>query len=298
MNCIRSSVVVVSREQARRVDHRVAIDARRDASQIVEERRRRPIAPDVERAEAAIGCSRGVEIPSIGVAVLLPHVAGDADDGAPRPRRRSSLRVLDVADALAERAAAGPQPPGQRLADHGDRRIRRRFLGREVAALPERNAERLEVPRADADRSARCGRASAVRLDDMRRRRHERRPVLNTTGAAGRRRELAGKPLVKTAIRGGVGIMARAQHDAGCREPARLEPEIDVHHLDDAADHQPAADEQHERAGKLERDQRAAHAPHRAPFGRHPCILPQRIRQASAPRRQRRQGQAPRPRAG
>ena len=51
----------------------------------------------------------------------------------------------------------------------------------------------------------------------------------------------------------------------------------------------PAADEQHERAGNLERDQRAAHAPHGAPFGRHPCILPQRIRQASAPRRQRRQ---------
>jgi hypothetical protein len=47
--------------------------------------------------------------------------------------------------------------------------------------------------------------------------------------------------------------------------------------------------QQHERAGDLERDQRAAYAPHGAPFCRHPRILPQGIRQTSAPRRQRRQ---------
>jgi hypothetical protein len=113
-------------DEVRRINHRVPIDFRRRALDVIEQHRSRPVAADVKRSEPSVGRPRHVEIAPVSIVVGLPDVTGDPDDRSPRPWRRAALRARDVAHASAKRAARWPEPSGQRLTDHGTWSVSRR----------------------------------------------------------------------------------------------------------------------------------------------------------------------------
>src|SRR5215207_8445148 len=72
-------------------------------------------------------------------------VADDSDDRGPV----FGLRVLREGDAFADSTLAGPEPAGEGLVDHHDRRSLGTVLRAEVASLQDRDTDSLEITRSD-----------------------------------------------------------------------------------------------------------------------------------------------------
>ena len=191
-----------------------------------------------------------------------PQVADDADDGA------GAIRAgLADAQPLANGALPRPQALGQPVVDDHDQ-VRKALVVGEEPAFEQLDAKRLEQAGRHRTRVGARHPSPARWLCSVDRVREP--PVRQiverqmTDGANARHAGNGGKPITEASITGDnrfCGLVAASGQGEAEREVAiGAKSRVDALHLDEPADQQARADQQHDAQGNLHHEQRPARA--------------------------------------
>ena len=208
----------------------------------------------------------------------VAHVSDDAD--------HAPFLCAPAEDVLADRILPRPERACHRFVDHDDRLGRRRVARRDVAAGAQRDAHRRRI--SVGDDAHERGRVSAPFVGHALCPRAPRAIAPERQRVGDARTLHAGhlphsaQHFVEIAVSLFKRRVAAIRIDANRRGPRRFEAHVDIEHLDQAANQQAGADQEHAREGNLRHHERVSHPASLAALRRPARRVLQRVRERPA----------------